>query len=364
VRRLRRAVRDELKRHMPAREWRGAQLIGSGGTFTNLAGMVLARQGMVATPNVHGTRVSRADLEHLLLAVQETPLAERRTIPGLNPDRADIIVAGLAVVAEVMARLDAHALSVSSYGIREGLLLETARVRPVAAVPGEARQRSVRQLAERCRFEEAHALHVQRLALAERCRFEEAHALHVQRLALQLFDSLGARLGCEPGDRQTLADAALLHDIGYYINYEQHHKHSYYLVLHADLLGMSPVEQVVVANVARYHRGATPRRKHPTFGSLDRAQRARVKRLAALLRVADGLDRGHVGAVGGVRVRWLGNSVRLYLAPARDGQSLRLELWGVSRKAELLAEVLGVPVEVVAPGGEVAARVAPDGEHA
>src|ERR671917_2169383 len=122
--------------------------------------------------------------------------AERQSVPGLNPGRADIIVAGLAVAAEVMARVDAPELDVSAYGIREGLLLETARVRPVVADPGEARERSVREF-------------------AERTHYEEPHARQVQRLALQLFDVLGERLGCEDGDRELLADAALLHDVGY-----------------------------------------------------------------------------------------------------------------------------------------------------
>jgi exopolyphosphatase/guanosine-5'-triphosphate,3'-diphosphate pyrophosphatase len=341
VGKLRRAVRDELRRALPARDWRGAQVIGSGGTFTNLAAMVLAREGVLTAQTRHGTRVPRTDLEHLLDRLQNLTLAERAAVPGLNPARADIIVAGLAVAAEVLARLEANELVVSSYGIREGLLLETARVMPAVANPGEARQRSVQQL-------------------AARCRFEEPHACNVQRLALQLFDALGARLGCAPEDRHTLSDAALLHDVGYHISYDKHHKHSYYLILHAELLGMSPAEQVVVANVARYHRGSAPKRKHRNFGELDKAHRRRVERLAAILRVADGFDRGHVGAVERIRVQALPRVIRLTPVPRSDEQSLRLELWGASRKAELLAKVAGVAVEIISPTGEIAARAESD----
>ena len=338
VKALRKEVREELRIRLPAREWRGARVIGSGGTFTNLAGMSMARQGMQTAQSVHGTTVTRVGVEHILDTLQGMSLEERLTVPGLNAGRADIIVAGLAVIAEVMARLDARELVVSAYGIREGLLLETARIMPAVASPGDARKRSVRRL-------------------ADACHFEERHAVHVQKLALQLFDSLGARLGCEPADRQVLSDAALLHDIGYHISYDKHHKHSYYLVLHAELLGMSPAEQVLVANLARYHRGALPKKKHRNFSGLDRELRARVLRLAAILRVADGFDRGHAGAVDRVRVRWMRRAIRLTPVARKPHQRLRLELWGAGRKAHLLARLAGVPVEIIGPGSEVVARV-------
>jgi exopolyphosphatase/guanosine-5'-triphosphate,3'-diphosphate pyrophosphatase len=175
----------------------------------------------------------------------------------------------------------------------------------------------------------------------------------VQRLALQLFDAIGARLGCAEEDRPVLADAALLHDVGYHINYDKHHKHSYHLILHAELLGMSPVEQVIVANVARYHRGAPPKRKHANFGRLDRDTRARIVRLSALLRVADGFDRGHVGGVQRVKVRWNDRALRITAVPDPRARVLRLELWGANRKSALLSKLIGVPVEIVAPDGSV-----------
>ena len=328
VKKLRRDVRHELERHLPAREWRNAQVIGSGGTFTNLAGMSLARQGIRPAQSVHGTRVPRGDIEHILDSLQDMTPTERLTVAGLNAGRADIIVAGLAVIAEVMARLDSPSLVVSAYGIREGLLLEIAKVPATVASPGEARERSVRRL-------------------ADACHFEERHSMHVQRLALQLFDALGARLGARPGERDLLAAAALLHDIGYHISYDKHHKHSFYLITHAELLGMSPMEQLVVANVARYHRGAPPSRQHPSFGSLAKPERDLVRRLSAILRLADGLDRGHISAVDRVKVRWMHDRIRITPIPRNVHQPMRLEIWGASRKAHLLEKVAGVPVEIV-----------------
>jgi len=334
MRKLRKHVRAELRRQLSARHWHTPQIICSGGTFTTLASIYLARNGMESAKTVHGTVIPRVELEHIVDALHNMSPAERQGVPGLNPARSDIIVAGLAVAAEVASRVEARELVVSGYGIREGILLESARVAPAPADPGEARDRSVREL-------------------AERCHYEAPHSKHVQQLALQLFDSIGQRLGCTPDDRRLLSDAALLHDIGYHISYDKHNKHSYHLIEHAELLGMTPAEQIVVANVARYHRGAEPKKKHGNYGGLERSMRLTIKKLGAILRVADGFDRGHASAVAEIKVRWMERALRITAVPARQAYSLRLELWGASRKSRLLSEVAGVPVEIVAPDGSV-----------
>src|SRR4029079_3990279 len=152
--------------------------------------------------------------------------------------------------------------------------------------------------------------------VATRCHVEQPHSSHVQKLSLVLFDAIGERLGCTKEERDILSDAALLHDSGYHISYERHHKHSYHLILHADLLGMSPSDQVVIANIARYHRGSAPKKKHRNFGMLEKSLRERIKRLSAILRVADGFDRGHVSAVADLKVRWTQRALRITPVPA------------------------------------------------
>jgi exopolyphosphatase / guanosine-5'-triphosphate,3'-diphosphate pyrophosphatase len=290
---------------------------------------------------VHAARIPQPELEHILDMLVDKSPEERRTLEGLNPERADIIVAGIAAAAEVMRRIEARDLVVSRYGIREGLLLEAARVVPTIADPGEARARSVADFAARC--------HV-----------EQPHSSHVQRLALILFDALGERLGCTAEDRLALADAALLHDAGYHISYERHHKHSYHLILHADLLGMPPSEQVVVANVARYHRGAPPKLTHGNYNVLDKTLRRRIKRLAAFLRIADGFDRGHSSAVADLRIRALQRAVRITPVANDRRANMRLDMWGANRKSGLLARLVGIPVEIVAPDGRVLSSEAID----
>lgn len=328
VKKLRRWVRRVLARKLPVRNWHGATVIGSGGTCTNIGEMYLARRGLHMAQTVQGTKVPCGEIERMLDTLVDLPEDERGRVPGLNPARADIIIAGICIMVEVLERLESQELTVSSYGIREGLLLETARVRPTIADPGESRQRSV-------------------LQLAERSHYEELHSRHVQKLALQIFDQIGERLGCGPGERALLSDAALLHDIGYHINYEDHHKHSYHLITHAELLGMTPVEQVIVANVARYHRGPRPKKKHRNYSGLDKQSRQVVKRLSGILRVADGFDRGHSAAVERVDVEWTDDALVFRATPSANGGNIELELWGADRKSGLLATVAGTPVTIV-----------------
>ena len=325
---LRKYVRKQIKPILKGADWRGAKVIGSGGTFTNLAGLHLTRQGVFSARSVQGTAIQRAEVEHILDWLAAMDVDERRATEGLNADRADIIVAGVAVIAEVLTRVDARELVVSRFGIREGLLLEAARVTPTIVNPGEAREKSV-------------------LDLAERCHYEKKHSQAVQRLALQLYDAIADRLGLEDADRAILSDAALLHDIGYHINYDRHHKHSFHLILHADLLGMTPEDQVLIAHVARYHRGAEPNKRQKAYREMERPLRQRVKKLAAILRVADGLDRGHVGSVKEVKVRWLDRALRITPVAMREDAPLRLESWGAHKKSGLLAAVVDRPVEIV-----------------
>lgn len=334
LRKLRATVREGIRHVLPVRDWRGALLIGSGGTFTNLGAMHLAARGMPFDGRVHGTQVQREEIEHTLDMLLASSRTERAAIPGLNPARADIILAGLAVAAEVMARIEARDVTVSGYGIREGLLLESARVSPAPADPGEARERSIR-------------------LFAEQCHYEQPHAEQVQKVAMQLFDAIGRRIGCEPADREILSDAALLHDVGYHIGHAKHHKHSFHLISHAELLGVSPEQKVLIAHVGRYHRGAEPRRRHREYAQLDQKTRRQIRRLAAILRLADGLDRGHAGAVKHVKVRWLARAVRVMLFPHSKATSLRLEVWGATRKSGLLEKVCKRAVELVAPDGSV-----------
>jgi exopolyphosphatase/guanosine-5'-triphosphate,3'-diphosphate pyrophosphatase len=302
-------------------------MIGTGGTFTTLGAMVQLRElGPTAdglfSGGVQGIEVGRADLKHLLEYVRKLPVKERTRVAGLSADRADIIVAGLAIVDGVLKWFGSNRVRVHEGGIRDGILL--GMVGGGEGEPGERRDpmRAVRRLARACAYEAAHSKHVTGLALSIFDQLRDAG----ERVKLEK----GMRLDAEA--RLLLEAASLLHDIGYLINYAQHHKHSYHLIVHADLGGLTTRQVRVVANVARYHRAAEPKEKHPTFAALTPEDRALVRGLSGILRVADGLDRTHMQSVRGVDVKARGAATRFDIEAEREPS---VDMWGAVRKCEL-----------------------------
>jgi exopolyphosphatase/guanosine-5'-triphosphate,3'-diphosphate pyrophosphatase len=302
-------------------------MIGSGGTFTALAHMAKwQREGRHGS--VQGYRLTRADVVHLLDRLRETPLEARRQLPGLSPDRADIILAGAAVVARLTRRLGTQQILVNERGIRDGLLLQM-----IAGLPGQPGPRAERT--DRMEWVRV---------FARKCRSNELHCEHVARLALQVFDGVQTAWELPAWSRELLGAAALLHDVGYIINHAKHHKHAYHLIMHGDLPGFSPQEVELVANIARYHRRAYPRKRHANLSRLGGAERRLVARLAGILRVADGLDRTHSRLIAGVRAEDLGSRVRVVL----DAPSLpQVEMGDAQRKAGLFLRAFDTDLELV-----------------
>jgi len=315
-RRLRRAIDRTLDEQLRKPPFHPEIMIGSGGTFTNLAAMVqVEREGTARS--VQGYAMSRADVVHLLHRLRATPVAERRETQGLNPKRADIIVAGAAAVSRLAKRLGTQQILVNSGGLRDGLLLsmiaDHARVEKVDAARRPHRLDSVR-------------------AFARQCRSSERHCEQVARLATQLFNGLAERFGIASDGRELLEAAALLHDIGYIINHAKHHKHAYHLILHGDLQGFTQRELEIVACVARYHRKAFPSKRHSAFARLERSDRRMVRALAGILRLADGLDRTHTQRIGAVEASLHRGYVEFTVHARTDP---RVEIWDAERKAGL-----------------------------
>lgn len=323
---LRAHVRKVLKKALPWRDWLQASLIGSGGTFTNLARTASGRRGQLGDA-VHGTEVHTGEVEALLEWLSTKTTAERATIPGLNPDRADIILAGLAVTAELLTLIDGRQLTVSAFGLREGLLLE------MVGHEGAARPTDPLRLIRE---------------FVDRCRCDRRHVEHVRLLALALHDQLAAALGSTAEERWLLEAAALLHDVGQLVSYAKHHQHSYQLITHAERLGLGARERQLVALASRYHRKRGPKRSHPEFSALPADDQAIVRRISGLLRVADGLDRGHTAAVDRVVATVLEDRCVIRAYPRVAGSDVSLEVWGAERKADVLAKALGLEVVLAA----------------
>lgn len=323
--RLQRHIRKGLKQDLSGQRLPAELLIGSGGTITSLGYMTMnMRRDSFAS--VHGYEVLRSEVVHLLAMLMRKDLKGRRTVPGLNADRADIIIAGVVLVDELMRFFGANRLVVNERGIREGLIIRAMRRNGL--MPEVAVTRTWREGV---------------LEFARSCHVEEPHALHVSHLALSIHDAMALPFGLKKNERRLLEAAAILHDAGYFINYGSHHKHSYHLIRHADLFGFSPRERELIAQIARYHRKSPPKRKHEAYQGLREKDRVLVSRLGGILRLADGLDRRRCALVGDVECEFGGNVITLRLSGAED---ISVEIFGANAKKDLFEKAFGAPVVI------------------
>ena len=310
--------------------------VGSSGTLCDLARMVAARRDGAVPESINQFSFARDEFLGLHDRLMAMGAAERAKLPGLDPKRADQIPTGSTFLACAFELFGFERFTVSEWALREGIVLEAiGRHDPAEwdGDPGAIRASSV-------------------VGLARRCGWNEAHSRHVARLAVELFDRTSVLHHLGPDDRDLLEHAALLHDIGEHVAVESHHKHTAYLVQHGRLRGFSPEEILTLASIARYHRRSDPKPSHEPFGQLPPDVQQRVTALAALLRLADGLDRGHGQVVDAIDVEVLDDAVRLQVVASADCD---LELWGTRRKRGLFERLFDRRLEVtqVWPSGGV-----------
>lgn len=328
-RRMTKAIRRETRAYLAQLRRKGFdRVIGTSGTITTI-GELAAGDRRVAG-EVRNLRVSTKAVHRIRETLVDLPLAKRRELPGLDPKRADLLVAGSVLLDTVLEELRADDLTLCDFALREGLVLDyirrnRAHIQQVERYP-DVRRRSVIELGERCNF------------LAD-------HAKQVAKIALQLFDQFKTQHRLGPREREWLEYAALLHDVGTHISYERHHKHSQYLIQHGDLRGFEPTEIEIIALVARYHRQAPPKRSHEGFGTLPGRTRDIVRLLGALLRLAEGLDRSHANAVSSVRLRPSTRAKAPWTLRLHARGDAELELWAAHRHVAELAAVLKRPIE-------------------
>jgi exopolyphosphatase/guanosine-5'-triphosphate,3'-diphosphate pyrophosphatase len=284
------------------RDYRFDVLLGTSGTVMGLAAVDVAAAG-VAAQRTHGYVLRLERLRELQRAMVKMTPEERRKIPGMNPRRADIIVAGNALIIALMEALERDELIVCERALREGIVVDyLERNLAVARRLGDEQMR---------RFDAVHEL-------ADRFGGSSVHENQVAALALQLFDGLHEVHGFEPAERDVLFAAAVLHDVGRAITESGHHKHGAYVVRNAGLPGWRPDEVSLIADLVRYHRKSLPKATHAEWIAASAETRNRILGLGALLRLADGLDRRHLGVVGSIAPRIESGVVRLRIEAQQD----------------------------------------------
>lgn len=318
--RLRRDLRDGLaKLKTPKRVDRFIATSGTAACCGDLADLLAGREHGAMIGGLRELRLR--DLNTVVAGLQTMTAKEIAALPPVGAPRAGSILAGAILLQELAGKAGVDRLFLCDRALREGLVLEALGAPALAdPVAGEVRRRQV-------------------LDLAGRAPGMLVHAQQVAHLSVRLFDltapvhNLGAR------EREWLEFAALLHDIGHSIHFERHHKHSHYLITTADLDGFDPREIEVIAEVARYHRGAPPRARHASFAALKTWQQRTVEKLTALLRVANALDCTHATRVVELYTSLKGRrEVRVEVLSPFE---VDLELQAARQRARLFEQVFG-----------------------
>jgi exopolyphosphatase/guanosine-5'-triphosphate,3'-diphosphate pyrophosphatase len=296
--------------------------IGSSGTIINLA--EIAHKTLPQNGNSGDSVLFFKDLRKVIDLLCSLPLDERKKIPGINPDRADIIIPGAAILDLFMKELSLDSITVTGRGLQDGLLVDYLSRIDAFPLLGELspRQRSV-------------------LQLGRSCGINEVHARTVTSLVLELFDSAKAQKLHTFGEweRELLEYATFLHDIGSFISYTNHHAHSYYIIKNSELLGFDEKEITFMANIARFHRKKTPRKKDPEILELDSREREALRILSTFIRLGESLDRSHTALIRHVRFSHVDkDSVYLEVVARGDCQ---LEIWGVEAEKRAFEKIFG-----------------------
>ena len=266
-------------------------------------------------------RITTSELAAVSRKLQSMTVEERIKQFNLRPDRADVISPAAVVLQNILRQAGVREILIPGVGVKDGLLSEI-----------------VWEMLYHSKHIDREQVMSSALQFGKKYAFDEKHAIVVTRLALQIFDQTQTLHNLDGESRILLEVAALLHDVGQYVGVSNHHKHTFYLLQAGSIIGLSPAQIQIIANVARYHRKSPPRLVHLPFRSLSPKQRKLVTTLASILRVADAIDRQHADCVQYVNLTFKRQRVTLRL---RGGGDLLMAKWALEKRSDLFEEIFG-----------------------
>ena len=297
-------------------------VIATSGTAASLAAVC---HGLYKTKGTRATAVSRTQMRPIAKMLSRLPIAERKKLSGVGPRRAEIVVAGAVVYAELLERCQLPGFRYSPLGLRDGLLAQMA-------AEYDRSTRSGKHI-ESERWDSI-------LAAVAHYRVDLNHALQVRHFAMYLFKALKSLHHLPPEYEEWISAAAMLYEVGDYVNRNGRHRHAYYIIAHSEILGYTPEQRRIIAATARYLGKSRPAPGDTFMKILPPADRELVRKALLLLRLARALNLGRSGAVRGARVRLTRREVRLTLR-AKPRATVDLELWAVEKEKDYFREVFG-----------------------
>jgi exopolyphosphatase / guanosine-5'-triphosphate,3'-diphosphate pyrophosphatase len=311
-------------------------VVGSSGTIQSIAQMALAGKNEEIPRMLNNHTLTQWDVKKVRAVLDSADTLKKRTkIPGLESKRADIIVAGSIILEEIFNRFSVKEMKISDYALREGVIYDTIK----KWSDREAHNHSLDNIRYRAVTN-----------LFNSFPFEKDHVYHTVNLCMKIYDDLLGVYMFKPETKEYLEAAAMLHEIGFGISHSSHHKHSYYIISNSEMMvGYNFEEIEMIALIARYHRKSTPKPKHIEFNRLNYEQQMIVKKMAAILRIADGLDRSRQGVIEDITTTVSGNNVTFTLK-VKEGKEPTIEIWSANQKKDLFCSVFNANVEFVTRG--------------
>jgi len=302
-------------------------------TSGTAAALVEAARHVARTGKSHpSTYATREMIRQLAKQITRLTLEQRRKVPGIGPRRAEIICAGAVVYAELLERCHLAGFRYSALGLRDGILAQMAADYDRSTKSGRAveseRWESIKQA-------------------VERYRVDMNHALHVRDAALLLFSSLKSVHQLPPEYREWLSAAAMLFEVGDYVNRNGHHRHTYYIIANSDILGYTPQQRRIIGSIARYLGKSRPTAGDGPMNSLSVEEQEYVTKASVLLRIARALNMGRSQSVGKVGVSARNGRITMKLTP-RGKASVDLEVWSIEKDRAYFREVFGRELSVAA----------------
>ena len=307
-----------------ASELKVTRAIASSGTAQNIARMIGSMNGRESVASLNNSSFTRTEFQALYHAILPLSAVERKNMSGLDEKRVDLIVPGLILIDMIFRLFNLKEIVISDSALREGMVLHYLKHRIAAG------KKSSNEDELDIRKESVYEL-------GFRCGWRRDHAEHVAKLSLQLFDKLAPLHHIEESHRELLEYASLLHNIGAFIAISSHHKHSQYIILNGELRGFSPLETEIIAHVARYHRKSPPSERHMAYSMLSPGSKRAVDVLSGILRLANGLERGHRQNIQKISAEIKGRVITLHLKTRFEPD---LEIWAADLLKSWLETVL------------------------